>query len=101
VVELIGWLSSAILLVTLAKQVLKNWREGTSEGISRWLFVGQVAASVGFTIYSVLVRNWVFVVTNALILVDAIAGLVIVQHHRRRARRPGTSPSFRTSGRTA
>jgi uncharacterized protein with PQ loop repeat len=101
VVELIGWLSSAILLVTLAKQVLKNWREGTSEGVSRWLFVGQVAASVGFTIYSALVRNWVFVVTNALILVHAIAGLVIVQHHRRRARQPGTSPSFRTSGRTA
>jgi hypothetical protein len=101
VVELIGWLSSAILLATLAKQVLKQWREGTSEGVSRWLFVGQVAASVGFTTYSALVRNWVFVVTNALILVDAILGLVIVLHHRRRTRGAGTSPAFPRSGRTA
>lgn len=100
VIELIGWLSSAILLATLARQVVKQWREGTSEGVSRWLFVGQVAASLGFTTYSLLVRNWVFVVTNALILVDAIAGLLIVQRHRRRARAAGTSPSFRRSGRT-
>lgn len=90
VVELLGWLSSAILLATLVRQVLKQWREGSSEGVSRWLFVGQIAASVGFTAYSALVGNWVFVVTNALILCDAIVGLVIVLHHRRRARaRPG------------
>jgi hypothetical protein len=46
------------------------------------------------------VRNWVFVVTNALILVDAVAGLVIVRHHRRRGR-AGTSPSVPRSERTA
>jgi uncharacterized protein with PQ loop repeat len=100
-VELIGWVSSAILLATLARQVLKQWREGTSEGVSRWLFVGQIAASTGFTVYSILVRNWVFVVTNALILVDAVAGLLIVRRHRRRDRRAGTSPSARRSGQTA
>ncbi len=86
VVELVGWLSSGILLATLVRQVLKQWREGSSEGVSRWLFIGQIAASIGFTVYSVLVANWVFVVTNALILLDAVAGLVIVLHHRRRAR---------------
>lgn len=84
--DAIGWLSSAILLATLGRQVVKQWREGSSEGVSRWLFVGQVAASTGFVIYSALVANWVFVVTNALILVDALAGLLIVRRHRRRAR---------------
>ncbi len=84
--ELVGWLSSAVLLVTLVHQVLKQWREGSSEGVSRWLFIGQVAASTGFTIYSALVGNWVFVVTNFLILCDAVVGLVIVLHHRRRGR---------------
>ena len=49
VTELIGWASSAILLATLVRQVRKQWREGTSEGVSRWLFVGQTAASAGFT----------------------------------------------------
>ena len=85
-IELVGWLSSAILLATLVHQVLKQWREGSSEGVSKWLFIGQIAASLGFILYSVLVANWVFVVTNALILLDAIVGLVIVLHHRRRAR---------------
>jgi MtN3 and saliva related transmembrane protein len=101
-VELVGWLSSAILLATLARQVLKQWREGTSEGVSRWLFLGQTAASAGFTTYSLLVRNWVFAVTNALILVNAILGALIVRRHRRRAGAGAdTSPSARPAGRTA
>jgi uncharacterized protein with PQ loop repeat len=99
-VELVGWLSSAILLLTLSRQVAKQWREGTSEGVSRWLFVGQTAASAGFTAYSLLVRNWVFVVTNTLILANAIAGALIVR--RQRGRGPaGRSPSARPAGRTA
>jgi uncharacterized protein with PQ loop repeat len=86
---LLGWLSSAILLATLVRQNVKQWREGRSEGVSRWLFIGQVAASIGFTTYSVLVRDWVFVVTNAAILLNAFVGLLIVLAHRRRAaRRP-------------
>lgn len=86
--DLIGWASSAILVTTIAKQVFKQWKDDTSEGISKWLFVGQLAASVGFITYSVLVKNWVFVVTNALMLCNAVLGLLIVVHHkRRRARR--------------
>lgn len=100
VTELIGWVSSAILLATLARQARKQWREGTAEGVSRWLFVGQTAASTGFTLYSALVRNWVFTVTNALLLANAIAGLVIDRHQRRRAR-AGRSPAVPGSARTA
>lgn len=94
--ELIGWLSSAILLLTLFWQVRKQWREGRSEGVSRWLFVGQIAASTGFTIYSWLVGNWVFVVTNALILVDAVVGAWLVFHHRRQAARGRARGGVRT-----
>jgi len=82
--EAIGWLSSFVLVLTIGKQVYKQWQAGTSEGVSKWLFIGQTAASVGFTTYSLLVRNWVFVVTNALMLVNALLGLLIVRHHRRR-----------------
>lgn len=84
--DLLGWASSAVLLATLARQVRKQWREGTAEGVSRWLFAGQTTASVGFTVYSFLLGNWVFVVTNALILANAIAGLVIFIRLRRRRR---------------
>jgi uncharacterized protein with PQ loop repeat len=62
--ELIGWSAAAILLLTLARQVYTQWRDHTSKGVSRWLFVGQCAASTGFIVYSWLVSNWVFVVTN-------------------------------------
>ena len=85
-VEAVGWVSSGILVLTIAKQVYKQWQEGSSEGVSKWLFVGQMAASLGFTVYSWLVSNWVFVVTNAVMLVNGLLGLLIVLHHRRRER---------------
>ena len=84
--EAIGWVSSVILVLTIAKQVYKQWQEGSSEGVSKWLFVGQISASLGFTIYSWLVHNWVFVVTNSLMLINGLLGLLIVLHHRRRER---------------
>lgn len=85
--EVIGWLASVILVVTIAKQVYKQWHDGTSEGVSTWLFVGQLAASVGFTIYSLLLGNWVFSVTNGLMVINGLLGYAItVRHRRRRAR---------------
>jgi len=87
--EVIGWLSSFILVLTIGKQVHKQWKSGSSQGVSKWLFIGQITASVGFTTYSVLVGNWVFVVTNALLLLSAIIGGVIVLKHRRAERRGG------------
>ncbi|MGQ0505030.1 MAG: hypothetical protein ACT4TC_06885 [Myxococcaceae bacterium] len=82
--DVIGWVSSALLVVTIAQQVFKQWKSGQSEGVSRWLFLGQLGASSGFTVYSVLVKNWVFVVTNALMGVNALLGYGIVAYHRRR-----------------
>jgi uncharacterized protein with PQ loop repeat len=72
--ELIGWIAAAILLATVSRQVYSQWRQRTSLGVSRWLFVGQILASAGFLIYSWLLRNWVFVVTNALMLAAALLG---------------------------
>ena len=86
-VEAVGWVSSGVLVLTIAKQVYKQWQEGSSEGVSKWLFVGQISASLGFTVYSWLVNNWVFVVTNSLMLLNGLAGLGIVIHHRRKRRR--------------
>jgi len=84
--EVIGWTSSIILLLTIGKQVHKQWKDGSSEGVSRWLFLGQMAASLGFTAYSYLVGNRVFIVTNALMLCNAFLGYFIVMKHRRRDR---------------
>lgn len=89
--EIIGWASSVILVLTISKQVYKQWHEGSSEGVSKWLFIGQMAASLGFTIYSWLVGNMVFVVTNSLMLLNALVGFGIVRHHRKRKQRQGAS----------
>jgi MtN3 and saliva related transmembrane protein len=85
--ELVGWVSSCILVLTIGKQIYKQWQEGSSENVSKWLFIGQMAASLGFTIYSWLVSNWVFVVTNSLMLINGLIGLGIVLHHRKQERR--------------
>lgn len=85
--EAVGWLSSIILVMTIGKQVHRQWSSGTSEGVSKWLFLGQLAASVGFLVYSVHVGNWVFVVTNGVLLIAAMMGLGILLLHRRREAR--------------
>lgn len=92
-VDAVGWASSGILLATITKQVHRQWMAGTSEGVSKWLFLGQIAASIGFTIYSVLVSNPIFIVTNALMLVAAFVGLALLFHHRHRERRRAMPPA--------
>jgi MtN3 and saliva related transmembrane protein len=76
-VDLIGWLSSAVLLATIGRQVFTQWRTRSATGVSRWLFVGQLTASTGFAIYSYLLHNWVFLVSNLALLVTAVAGEII------------------------
>ena len=80
--ELIGWSASVILLITIISQVRKQWRTGSNDGVSKWLFVGQVASSIGFTVYSALTGNWVFIVTNAMLLLSNIAGVYIFFKNR-------------------
>ncbi len=82
--EIIGWVSSLVLIITIAKQVFKQWKEGKSEGVSKWLFVGQIAASVGFAVYSYLLWNPVFIFTNSIMVLNGIAGLAINLYLRKR-----------------
>jgi MtN3 and saliva related transmembrane protein len=87
-VEAIGWFAATVLLLTLGRQVYTQWREGQTKGVSKWLFIGQLTASTAFLIYSWLVHNWVFVVTNALLLVTAGIGEWIFLRNRRREEAP-------------
>jgi MtN3 and saliva related transmembrane protein len=83
-VDVLGWVSSAILLTTLLSQIYKQWKLGTSKGVSKWLFIGQLATSVGFTIYSIAKGDTVFIVTNSLLTVSAVIGIYIYFHFRNR-----------------
>ena len=81
--DIIGWAASAILVATLSRQIYTQSRDADAKGVSRWLFIGQMAASVGFIAYSWLLHNWVFIVTNSIILLTAVVGQVVVYRKRR------------------
>lgn len=76
-VDLVGWLASAVLIATLIRQIYKQWRSDQIQGVSRWLFIGQITASLLFILYNALVGNAVFIVSNALILATGITGYVL------------------------
>ena len=80
--ELIGWGSSMVLFLTVVRQVQKQWRTGTNEGVSKWLFVGQLTASVGFLVYSWLTGSWVFAATNAVLTASNALGIYIYFRNR-------------------
>ena len=83
--DIVGWAASAILLATLSRQIVTQWQDMDAKGVSRWLFAGQIAASTGFIIYSWMLDNWVFIVTNALILLTAVIGQIGLVVRRRQA----------------
>jgi len=59
--------------------------------VSKWLFVGQLTASTGFTLYSVLLHNWVYTASNVMLLVTAVIGEVIYLQNRRHPRAPASA----------
>jgi MtN3 and saliva related transmembrane protein len=85
--DAIGWAGAAILLATIGRQVYVQWRDETSAGLSKWLFIGQSTSSVLFTIYSVMLSNWVFAVTNGALLLTALVGQILFVRYRRKSSR--------------
>lgn len=85
-VDLIGWASSVVLLLTIGRQVFTQWRTRSDAGVSRWLFIGQLSASAGFALYSYLLHNWVFLVSNIALLGTGIAGELIYLKNKRKKR---------------
>jgi predicted benzoate:H+ symporter BenE len=85
--DLVGWTASAILVATLVRQVHKQATQGNGCALSRWLFAGQIAASLGFIAYSWMLRNPVFIASNILILATAIAGQWLYVRNERKAQR--------------
>lgn len=85
--NLIGWCATLILLLTVSSQVYTQWRTHSVQGVSNWLFIGQLAASTGFVIYSVLQGDWVFVASNVMLLITALVGQWIFLRNRRRAQK--------------
>ena len=82
--DAIGWASSVILLITVIVQIRRQWRSGSNKGVSKWLFIGQLAASVGFLVFSILTDNLVFTITNAMLTLGNLGGIIIFFKNRER-----------------
>jgi MtN3 and saliva related transmembrane protein len=82
--DAVGWIATGILVLTVGRQAFSQWKEGRTKGLSKWLFVGQLAASTGFVIYSWLLDNIVFVVSNVFLLIIAAIGQVLYVRNRKR-----------------
>lgn len=89
--DAIGWASSFLVVATILSQVRKQWLSETSEGLSVLLFIGQFVASCGFMLYSFLVHDWIFTITNGLMAVAAVIGFSLFVKHRH-AGRSGSTP---------
>lgn len=83
--EAIGWASSLILILTIGRQVYTQWKTESISGVSHWLFLGQCASSIGFTVYSVMLHNWVYVCSNVALLITGIVGQVIYLQKSKRS----------------
>jgi MtN3 and saliva related transmembrane protein len=81
--DAIGWAASAVLIATLLHQVRVQWRERSTEGVSCWLFLGPMSASVGFLGYSGLIGNPIFVVSNGVLVLTALVGQAVYRRNRR------------------
>ena len=88
--EILGWASSLILIATIGRQVYTQWKTESTAGVSHWLFLSQCASSIGFTIYSVLLHNWVYVCSNVALLVTGVVGQFIYLQNSRRHKRKGS-----------
>ena len=88
-IDLIGWASSVVLLATIGRQVYTQWKTRATEGVSKWLFIGQVTASTGYTVYSILLHNWVFMTSNIALLGTAVLGEALFLRNRRWTARHG------------
>lgn len=98
--EAIGWLSNLLLLMTMSKQVITQYKSGSTQGVSSWLFIGQLATSTGFVIYSYLLGNWVFVTSNVMLLFVAFTGQYLYLRNKRRqqASQPQDTASAAAAG---
>lgn len=102
--DIIGWMASVVLIVTVCRQVWKQWSDHSTEGVSQWLFIGQMTASAGFLVYSWLLGNVIFTVSNGVLLLAALTGQLLYWRNRKQenargqpSRRAGKPPQERVA----
>lgn len=79
----VGWSASVVVVVTTIGQIYKQWQAHSSKGVSPFLFVGNVLASLLFLNYAIMIKNVVYEVTNSVMVLASVCGLALLIHQRR------------------
>jgi len=83
--DIIGWVSSCVLIATIGVQIRTQIRDNSSRGVSPLLFIGEIVSAAGFLTYSVLLGIPVYIVTNSIMILSSIVGLAVTLYHRNRS----------------
>lgn len=84
--DYIGWASAVVLVVATLKELQQQWHSRSHAGVWPWLFVLQLIAAVGFTVYSAMIESWVFFAANAsLIVANGVAHFIYRRNVRQAA----------------
>ncbi len=82
--DIIGWIGSGLVFMTISYQVWKQWQSKSTKGISPWLYAGQLVANVFLGTYSIIEETWVFFASNILVFLSSAVGLGIYIHHKKK-----------------
>ncbi len=67
-VDILGYSAGAITSLTFLPQVIKTWKEKSAKDISMGMFLIAATNEVMWIVYGVLLKNWVIISTNAVVL---------------------------------
>jgi MtN3 and saliva related transmembrane protein len=86
----LGMVAGTCTTFSFVPQVLKAWREGDTEAISKRMYLVSAAAFSLWVVHGLLIGSWPIVVFNALSL--ALSGTVLVLKLRARRAAPAVEP---------
>lgn len=85
IASIVGLVAGVCSTSSFVPQVLKAWREGDTEAISKRMYIVTVSAFSLWIIYGVMIESWPIVTFNIASLVLSAAILVLKVRSSRRA----------------
>ncbi|MBL8659196.1 MAG: SemiSWEET transporter [Rhodospirillales bacterium] len=83
--SLVGFVAGVCSAGSFVPQVVKAWREGDTEAISKRMYIVTVSAFSLWIVYGVMIASWPIIVFNTISLVLSGAVLVLKVRKRRPA----------------
>ena len=69
--QIVGYIASAITVLTFLPQVIKTWKEKSAKDISLMMFLIAIANEILWIVYGVMINNDVIIATNIVMMAMA------------------------------